>query len=131
MIVKGWKNEAKFIVSSMQNMIKLTRTARRNSYCKHAWIPKEFRTHWRSFNLRPKKKNCCIGVTRPTLILPPTLDIFIYLFIFFWGEKNKNKSIIMDIKVGKPQNMQLYVRRKVKMFRSPILLCGYGLCVQV
>ena len=37
----------------------------------------------------------------------------------------------MDIKVGKPQYMQLYVRRKVKMFRSPILLCGYGLCVQV
>ena len=37
----------------------------------------------------------------------------------------------MDIKVGKPQNMQLCVRRKVKMFRSPILLCGYGLCVQV
>ena len=37
----------------------------------------------------------------------------------------------MDIKVGKPQNMQLYVRGKVKMFRSPILLCGYGLCVQV
>ena len=53
-----------------------------------------------------------------------------YLFIFF-EEKNKNKSIIMDIKVGKPQNMQLYVRNKVKMFRSPILLCGYGLCVQV
>ena len=54
-----------------------------------------------------------------------------YLFFFFLRRKNKNKSIIMDIKVGKPQNMQLYVRRKVKMFRSPILLCGYGLCVQV
>ena len=80
--------------------------------------------------LGQKKKNCCIGVTRPTLILPPTLDIFIYLF-FFLRRKNKNKSIIMYIKVGKPQNMQLYVRRKVKMFRSPILLCGYGLCVQV
>ena len=37
--------------------------------------------------VRPKKKNCCIGVTRPTLILPPTLDIFIYLFIFFFEEK--------------------------------------------
>ena len=40
-----------------------------------------------SIKLRPKKKNCCIGVTRPTLILPPTLDIFIYLFIFFEEKK--------------------------------------------
>ena len=36
---------------------------------------------------KAKKKNCCIGVTRPTLILPPTLDIFIYLFIFFEEKK--------------------------------------------
>ena len=44
---------------------------------------------------KAKKKNCCIGVTRPTLILPPTLDIFIYLFIyfFFWGEKIKIKAL--------------------------------------
>ena len=36
---------------------------------------------------KAKKKNCCIEVTRPTLILPPTLDIFIYLFIFFEEKK--------------------------------------------
>ena len=29
--------------------------------------------------IRPKKKNCLIGVTRPTLFLPPTLNIFIFL----------------------------------------------------
>ena len=101
-----------------------------NQEVKQIWLQVQA-SKGKSNGVRPKKKNCCIGVTRPTLILPPTLDIFIYLFIFFLRRKNKNKSIIMDIKVGKPQNMQLYVRRKVKMFRSPILLCGYGLCVQV
>ena len=65
-----------------------------------------------------------IGVTLPTLILPPTLDIF----IFSWGEKIEVKAFSW-IKIGKPQNRQLYVRKKVKMCSSAILVCGYGLYV--
>ena len=90
---------------------------------------------WKKVNIpsprKAKKKKLLYWSNPPDPNFTPYPRHF-YLFIYFFlRRKNKNKSIIMDIKVGKPQNMQLYVRRKVKMFRSPILLCGYGLCVQV
>ena len=46
-----------------------------------------------------------------------------YLFIFL-RRKNKNKSIIMDIKVGKSQNMQLHARRKWKCLEVPFCYVG-------
>ena len=42
--------------------------------------------------LWPKTINCCIGVTRPTLKLGPTLDIFIIILIKKKGEKRSNKT---------------------------------------
>ena len=80
--------------------------------------------------IRPKKKLLYWSNPPDPNFTPYPRHFYLFIY-FFLRRKNKNKSIIMDIKVGKPQNMQLYVRRKVKMFRSPILLCGYGLCVQV
>ena len=77
------------------------------------------------------KKNCLIGVTRPTLFLPPTLNIFIFLCA-----KKKKK------KLKTPQNKYFHlvsqydaytglaVTEKVKMCIVPfVFVCvSYILC---
>ena len=94
-------------------------------------VGEEFGEGFGRWRLGQKKKLLYWSNPPDPNFTPYPRHFYLFIYLFFLRRKNKNKSIIMDIKVGKPQNMQLYVRRKVKMFRSPILLCGYGLCVQV
>ena len=44
-------------------------------------------------NLRQKKKNCLVGVTRPTLFWVPTLDIFIFYFHVEMTKNNENEAL--------------------------------------
>ncbi len=48
---------------------------------------------YKMFTIR-QKKNCCIGVTRPTLKKAPTLSLFVWGFFGAWSHANWTTGII-------------------------------------
>ena len=73
------------------------------------WFPFVLLCH-----IRPKKKRCLIGVTRPTLVTLPTLDIFIN----FSTKKSINKKKIQPT----------YLQKKIMLLPSNHFFKGLMVC---